>query len=66
MTNFRALCAELVNELVAWQQADDLFSDGGTIRGDADHDLAPRARAALDAPEGEEPSDEAPYEDAPV
>jgi len=29
-TNFRALCAELVDELVAWQQADDLYSDGGT------------------------------------
>jgi hypothetical protein len=57
-TNFRALCAELVNELAAWQQADDLYSDGGTIRGDADHDLVTRARAALDEPEGEWPSRE--------
>jgi hypothetical protein len=48
-TKFRGLCAELVNELVAWQQADDLYSDGGTIRGNADHDLMTRARAALEA-----------------
>jgi len=53
MTDFRALCAELAIELEAWQQADDLYSAGGTIRGDADYDLAPRAHAALGEPEGE-------------
>jgi hypothetical protein len=50
MTDFRALCAELVNELEAWQEADDLYSHGGTIRDDADYDLAPRVRAELDKP----------------
>jgi hypothetical protein len=61
MTDFRALCAELVNELAAWQQADDLYSDGGTIRGDADYDLVTRASAALDEPE-EGPSDQELYD----
>ena len=47
MTDFRALCAELVAELEAWESADDEFSSGGTVRSDADYKLAPRARAAL-------------------
>ena len=59
MTNpYRALCAELVAEIEKWQQADDEFSDAGTIRADANYDLAPRARALLDQPEPEEPTDE--------
>jgi hypothetical protein len=51
MTDFRALCAELVAELEAWESADDEFSSGGTVRSDADYELAPRARAALAQPE---------------
>jgi hypothetical protein len=51
--SFRALCAELVSELEAWQTADAEFSSGGTVRGDADYELAPRARAALAQPEPE-------------
>jgi hypothetical protein len=59
MTNpYRAMCAELVAEIEKWQQADDEFSDAGTIRADANYDLAPRARALLDQPEPEEPTDE--------
>jgi hypothetical protein len=51
--SFRALCAELVSELEAWQTADAEFSSGGTVRGDADYELAPRARTALAQPEPE-------------
>ena len=58
MTNpYRAMCAELVAEIEKWQQADDEFSDAGTIRADANYDLAPRARALLaqPVPEGPKP-----------
>ena len=58
MTDFRALCAELVAELEAWESADDEFSSGGTVRSDADYKLAPRARAALAQSEPQRPSDE--------
>jgi hypothetical protein len=59
MTNpYRALCAELVAEIEKWQQADDEFSDAGTIRADANYDLAPRARALLAQPVPEVPTDE--------
>ena len=59
MTNpYRAMCAELVAEIEKWQQADDEFSDAGTIRADANYDLAPRARALLDQPVAEGPTDD--------
>ena len=55
MTNpYRAMCAELVAEIEKWQQADDEFSDAGTIRADANYDLAPRARALLAQPVAQE------------
>ena len=56
-TDYRAMCAELVAEIEKWQQADDEFSDAGTIRADANYDLAPRARALLaqPVPEGPKP-----------
>jgi hypothetical protein len=57
-TDWKALCAELVSELEAWQTADANFSSGGTVRGDADYELAPRARAALAQPEPEGVTDE--------
>ena len=56
--DFRALCTELVAELVAWEQADARFSDGGTVRADADYGLAPRTRAALSQPAPEPPTGE--------
>jgi hypothetical protein len=59
MTDFRALCSELLQELCchyrSWELKEGHCSDA-----------IKRARAALDEPEGEGPSDEAPYEDAPV
>ena len=56
MTNpYRTMCAELVAEIEKWQQADDEFSDAGTIRADANYDLAPRARALLDQSVAEGP-----------
>jgi hypothetical protein len=59
MTNpYRAMCAELVAEIEKWQQADDEFSDAGTIRADANYDLAPRARALLAQPVAEGPTAE--------
>ena len=58
MTDFRALCAELVAELEAWESADDEFSSGGTVRSDADYELAPRARAALAQPEQQGPTED--------
>jgi hypothetical protein len=57
-TDFRALCAELATELEAWEKADDQFSEGGTLRADANYGLAPRARAELAHPEPVAPTDE--------
>jgi len=53
MTDFRALCAELLSEIDAGRAA---VLNRVTVK----------LRAALDQPVGEGPSDEAPYEDAPV
>ena len=55
---FRDLCAELATELEAWEKADDLFSEAGTIRADANYGLAPRARTALAEGDGVGPTDE--------
>jgi hypothetical protein len=58
MTDFRALCAELVaaiNQHVADVEDPEPFTA-----------LIARARAAVNQPEGDGPGDEAPYEDAPV
>ena len=62
MTDWKTLCAELVDELVAWERADDQFSEGGTLRADANYELVPRARAALAQPEPEGPSGDDIYE----
>ena len=67
MTNpYRAMCAELVAEIEKWQQADDEFSDAGTIRADANYDLAPRARALLAQPEPKGPTDEDVFDLSPA
>lgn len=60
MTDFRALCAELVEALAEWQLG------GGPPEDTADADLIDRARAALAQPEPVAPTDEAPEKDAPV
>jgi hypothetical protein len=66
MTNpYRAMCAELVAEIEKWQQADDEFSDAGTIRADANYDLAPRARALLAQPEPKGPKPVVDYSRVP-
>ena len=52
MTDYRALCAELVDELEDWIYCDDESEIADT------HSLITRARAALAQPEPEGPTDD--------